>query len=550
MKTIFRVAALFCLLALWKTVDAQVLQQQFSNSFSTFTNSTLSDVNYISATPSNSQFTASLSTAAAFEIKDTASAIAFKRNNSGTGTLQQDGGAAFIGVTSVIVRFDVSVTSPGNSTTNPVMFGIGDYTSGNRTATAVLSSGTPLNTHAFFGIGCKSTPSFYVALDQTTIASPTHTYTGTQTITFVDNNSGGSLTYKAPDGSFESVANDTYDLWVGTTKELNDQTSIGAAQAMTGMRMTVGSSGNGTIWSFDNLLIDPIPAAPTSNAASAVNATDFTANWNTVSGVTGYRLDVATDVGFTSFVSGYNDHYVSGQSTNSTVVSGLSASATYYYRVRAASQYTVGEYAGGNSGTQTVGTALPVELTSFTGSAHGRNVELLWNTATEINNSGFEIQRTIHSGLKGLMDWQKVGFVDGSGTSNIQHSYKYVDANSAATTYSYRLKQIDRDGKFTYSNAIEVITTLTADDFKLSQNYPNPFNPSTKLSFAVKNAEQTSLKIYNVVGEEVATLFNDVAQPNQVYTLTFDAKNFSSGMYYYVLHSASRNEVKKMMLLM
>jgi hypothetical protein len=189
---------------------------------------------------------------------------------------------------------------------------------------------------------------------------------------------------------------------------------------------------------------------------------------------------------------------------------------------------------------------LPVELTSFTGSAHGRNVELLWNTATEINNSGFEVQRAMHSGL---MDWQKVGFVDGAGTSNAPHNYSFVDVNSAANKYSYRLKQIDRDGKFTYSNAVEVTTTLSAEDFTLSQNYPNPFNPSTKFSFAAKNVERTTLKIYDVVGQEVATLFNDVAQPNQIYTLTFDANNLSSGIYFYVLRSQSRNEIKKMMLL-
>ncbi len=193
----------------------------------------------------------------------------------------------------------------------------------------------------------------------------------------------------------------------------------------------------------------------------------------------------------------------------------------------------------GSTGTN----VLPVELASFSGTAHGRNVELQWSTATEISNSGFEVQKNVNG------SWAKIGFVNGAGTSNIQHSYRYSDVTSSAASYSYRLKQIDRDGNFSYSNAIEVTTTLTAEDFKLTQNYPNPFNPSTKLNFAAKNAEQTSLKIYNVVGEEVATLFNDVAQPNQVYTLTFDAKNFSSGMYYYVLHSASRNEVKKMMLL-
>jgi len=186
---------------------------------------------------------------------------------------------------------------------------------------------------------------------------------------------------------------------------------------------------------------------------------------------------------------------------------------------------------------------LPVELASFTGSARGRNVELLWNTATESNNNGFEVQKNVNG------SWTKIGFVDGAGTSNAPHSYNFVYVNSAASKYSYRLKQIDRNGKFTYSNSVEVATTLTAEDFTLSQNYPNPFNPSTKFSFAAKSAERTTLKIYNVVGQEVATLFNGVAQPDQIYTLSFNAKDLPSGMYFYVLHSASRNEVKKMMLL-
>lgn len=189
------------------------------------------------------------------------------------------------------------------------------------------------------------------------------------------------------------------------------------------------------------------------------------------------------------------------------------------------------------------GNVLPVELTSFTGSANGRTVELVWKTATEINNSGFEVQKNSNG------SWSKVGFVGGAGTSNTPHAYSFSDLNSAVSKYSYRLKQIDRGGKFTYSNAVEVTTTLSAEDFKLSQNYPNPFNPSTKLSFAAKNAERTTVKVYNVVGQEVATLFNEVAQPNQVYSMTFDARNLQSGTYFYVLHSASRNEVKKMMLM-
>ena len=193
----------------------------------------------------------------------------------------------------------------------------------------------------------------------------------------------------------------------------------------------------------------------------------------------------------------------------------------------------------GSNGTN----ALPVELTSFTGTPNGRTIELRWTTATETNNTGFEVQKNING------TWTKIGFVAGAGTSTAPKSYSFTDVSNVAATYSYRLMQIDRNGAVSYGRTIEATAALTAEDFNLSQNYPNPFNPSTKFSFAMKNAEQTTVKVFNVVGSEVATLFNEVAQPNKVYTLTYDAKNLPSGMYFYVLRSQSRNDVKKMMLL-
>jgi hypothetical protein len=187
---------------------------------------------------------------------------------------------------------------------------------------------------------------------------------------------------------------------------------------------------------------------------------------------------------------------------------------------------------------------LPVELTSFTAIAKGRGVELAWKTATEINNAGFAVeQKDINN------NWNKIGYVEGSGTTNAPQSYSFIVKVSTPQKYQFRLKQIDRDGKFTYSGIVEATTAFTADDYKLSQNYPNPFNPSTTFSFAMKNTEQTMVKVYNLVGQEVATLFDGIAQPNHIYTVKFDAKNLPSGMYFYSLQSNSKNEVKKMMLM-
>ena len=187
--------------------------------------------------------------------------------------------------------------------------------------------------------------------------------------------------------------------------------------------------------------------------------------------------------------------------------------------------------------------AMPVELTSFTAVANGRNIELQWHTATEKNSFGFDIEKSVNG------SWNKIGFIEGKGNSNSPSSYSFVDINRSVSTISYRLKQIDRDGKFTYSNTIEVIIALTAKDYALTQNYPNPFNPSTTFSFAMKKAELTSVKVYNLVGQEVAKLFNQIAEPDQIYTMKFDGKDLSSGIYFYSLRSASRNEMKKMILM-
>ena len=199
-----------------------------------------------------------------------------------------------------------------------------------------------------------------------------------------------------------------------------------------------------------------------------------------------------------------------------------------------------GDWVAGNLSNQT----LPVELVSFSAITKGRNVELAWKTATETNNAGFEVQRKQVG-----TEWTKVGYVDGNGTSAKEHNYTYTDAAKSANKYSYRLKQIDRDGKFQYSNEVEAVTALSAEDYKLSSNYPNPFNPSTKFNFAVKNAGQVSVKVFNGLGQDVATLFNEVAQPNQMYEMNFNAGNLASGTYFYVLRAQDRYEVKKMLLM-
>jgi hypothetical protein len=196
------------------------------------------------------------------------------------------------------------------------------------------------------------------------------------------------------------------------------------------------------------------------------------------------------------------------------------------------------------------GVTLPVELVSLTANARGRNIDISWATKTETNNYGFDVERKAISNQQSTINsWEKVGFVEGKGTTNAPQNYGYKDVVKSAGTFTYRLKQTDRDGKFTYSAQVEAKAVLTADDYKMSQNYPNPFNPSTKFNFAVSTPQHVSVKVFNNIGQEVQTLFNGIAPADQIQEVTFDGARLASGIYFYVLRAQDRVEVKKMLMM-
>jgi hypothetical protein len=183
---------------------------------------------------------------------------------------------------------------------------------------------------------------------------------------------------------------------------------------------------------------------------------------------------------------------------------------------------------------------LPVELTEFTGRKSEQGVELAWRTASELNNSGFEVERKSQGA-----DWNTLGFVLGNGTTTEAQSYSFLD-KSASGKVQYRLKQIDFDGQFEYSNVIEVDAGLPKA-FALEQNYPNPFNPTTVISYQLPVAGNISLKIYDVLGKEVMTLVNG-RQEAGAYNFTLNAASLASGIYFYRLQSGNFVQTKKMML--
>ncbi|MDP1676449.1 MAG: ice-binding family protein [Bacteroidota bacterium] len=195
---------------------------------------------------------------------------------------------------------------------------------------------------------------------------------------------------------------------------------------------------------------------------------------------------------------------------------------------------------------------LPVELVAFTATANRINADLHWSTATEVNNFGFEIQRSTVSAQSSDKNWSKTGFIEGNGTTNAPKKYSFSDNNLSSGKYFYRLKQIDRDGKFEYSKSVEVTIGQAVKEFGLVQNYPNPFNPSTQIQYSLQNASQVSLKVYNSLGVEVATLVN-ANQEAGSYNVSFNANNgvrsLSSGVYFYRLEAGSFVSTKKFILM-
>jgi hypothetical protein len=172
---------------------------------------------------------------------------------------------------------------------------------------------------------------------------------------------------------------------------------------------------------------------------------------------------------------------------------------------------------------------LPVELSSFTSNIITRDVKLNWVTASENNNSGFEILRSAQNDNG---SWTKVGYVTGSGTKTTPTNYSFEDKNLNTGKYNYRLKQIDYNGNFEYFNLAGEVEIGVPKKFDISQNYPNPFNPTAKIDFDLPYDSKVSMKLYDISGREVMTLVNEQKSAGY-YTVQMNGNNLSSGMYFY-----------------
>ncbi|MFA5011869.1 MAG: T9SS type A sorting domain-containing protein [Ignavibacteria bacterium] len=186
---------------------------------------------------------------------------------------------------------------------------------------------------------------------------------------------------------------------------------------------------------------------------------------------------------------------------------------------------------------------MPVALSSFSSVVSNRNIKLNWVTDNEQNNAGFQIQRSAFSGQS--TEWQSVGFVNGNGTKSTPTNYSFEDKNLNTGKYKYRLKQVDNNGNFEYFELSGEVEVGVPKKYDISQNYPNPFNPVTKINFDLPENGLVNIRLYDMLGREVAVIVNEVRNAGY-HTVQFDASKLSSGIYFYKMSAGKFNGIKKM----
>jgi len=278
-------------------------------------------------------------------------------------------------------------------------------------------------------------------------------------------------------------------------------------------------------------VINPLPAAPSDLVAQVYsNPWSVELNWidNSINelGFIIERENPLSDI--FEVIDTVNQDVTIYLDTNVTI-------ATYNYRVKAFNAVGESPY------SDTAQVVVPVELASFTATLINNEVLLTWTTGTEINNMGFEVQRKING------YWSVLDFVKGHGSSSITHTYNFTDDKPQRGRENiYRLKQIDYNGTFNYSDV--VLVSVPFEGYSLEQNYPNPFNPTTKIRFEVPIDGIVTIKIFDAFGQEVTTILNEFKKAN-MYEVEFNGSNLASGVYIYSLQANNYLESKIMVLL-
>jgi hypothetical protein len=459
----------------------------------------------------------------------------------------------------------VAFTYSGGTSTGTISVvtdhGNGTYTAtftGNRAGTpttiyALISDSTVLTPRPTIGVTpasvsyLKAIPAATTMINGTTneislvaydlYGNVSPSYSGLKTISFT-----GLQTTETIEGSTTS-ANVNFTEGVSANGALTFQARVARNAYLNFSDGVYGTSAD--ISYAAHITITPaIPTVPVATSATNITSTGFIANWIPSVDATEYFLDVATDQDFNDFVSGYINSNV-GNVTYAQV-SGLTANTTYFYRVRA-----------GNSNTSSASSNV-ISLTTLQTKPNAP----VANAASSIDANEFTANWTASAvatgyfldvALDNAFTLPVSGFI-GKNVGNVT-SFKVTHLDPT-TTYFYRVRAYNAQGESTNSNVISVSTITGVDQlegeiqttFKLFQNYPNPFNPTTKIQFGIPKNVMVRLSIYNIIGQEIATLVNREMSQG-LYSIEFDATKLNNGIYFYNIQAGDFSQTKKMILL-
>ncbi len=330
--------------------------------------------------------------------------------------------------------------------------------------------------------------------------------------------------------------------------------------------LLTGYSGNGRvskIYRNNNTAPNTLPSAP-SNLNAVVNGNDVTFSWNkstdneTPQNGLKYNLVIGTSPGGVNILSPMSDRNTGyrrvinlGNTNHDTswTIKGL-PKGQYYWSVQAVDNCFAGSQFAPE---QFIDVPLPVELTSFNAAVKNADVILNWGTATEVNSYGFEVERA-SSLTSPPQKWQKIGFVQATGNSSSPKEYNFTDRKLNSAKYNYRLKIIDNDGTFKYSDVVQA-EILIPKEYSVSQNYPNPFNPKTRIDYQLPLDSKVTIELYSIAGEKVATIISkDLSAGYYTTEINSGALNLSSGVYLYKITAINQAadafvKVKKLMIM-
>lgn len=296
---------------------------------------------------------------------------------------------------------------------------------------------------------------------------------------------------------------------------------------------------------------DSIAPSPVSNLNAVKNSSGVLITWekpndNPAKYFIVYRFDDLTPLNINDprniLTVTFNDttSYLDTKTIDTSIVQNINYVVTSLDRLHNESPVTL-------DNTFTLNLAVPVELSLFYASVEENSVNLIWKTVSEKNNYGFEIQRHQISNVKN-QNWEKIGFVEGKGTTQSPQMYVFSDVHiHESGSYSYRLKQIDFDGSYEYSKIIRVEVEKPLK-YAIMQNYPNPFNPTTTISWQSPIGSRHTLKVYDLLGNEVVTLIDDWMDAGY-HEIEFNASTLSSGIYFYQLTTPDFFQTRKMQII-